>query len=40
MVESITLKIRQGTAESFEVSVAPDVTVKDLKVACEESSKL
>jgi hypothetical protein len=36
----ITLKIRQGTSESFEVSVKASCTVKDLKVACEESSKL
>jgi hypothetical protein len=36
----ISLKIRQGTSESFDVTVKGSCTVKELKVACEESSKL
>ena len=42
MVEegTITLKIRHGSGEQFEVSVMPYCTILELKKACEEGSKL
>ena len=41
MVEDkVTLKIRQGSGEQFEVQVVKDCTIAELKTACEEGSKL
>ena len=37
---SITIHIRQGSGEQFDVTIEPGVSVLDLKKACEEGSKL
>jgi hypothetical protein len=39
-MSNITLKIRQGSGEQFDVSVAADCTILALKEACVEQSKL
>ena len=37
---SITVHIRQGSGEQFDVTIAPNISVLELKKACEEGSKL
>ena len=36
----ITVHIRQGSGEQFDVTIEEDITVVELKKACEEGSKL
>jgi hypothetical protein len=36
----ITVHIRQGSGEQFDVTIEEDINVLDLKKACEEGSKL
>jgi ubiquilin len=36
----ITVHIRQGSGEQFDVTIEEDISVLDLKKACEEGSKL